>query len=99
MMSVDVDERGRITAYNPNDMTGNRGWRTIRDTISEPIFNADGVPIYKYSRGYAVLRTQEEIDADTPEPDEPQPSEIDVIKQRLDEQDDALIELASLIGG
>lgn len=99
MMSVDVDERGRITAYNPHDMTGNTGWRTIRDTISEPIFTEAGVPMYKYSRGYAVLRSQAEIDADTPEPDEPQPSEMDIIKQRLDEQDDALIELASLIGG
>ena len=98
-MYVNTDNSNRIVGYNPNDMTGNSDWYEVPETLSEPIMTDMGVPTYKYERGHAIARTAEEIDADTPEPDEPQPSEMDIIKQRLDEQDDALIELASLIGG
>lgn len=99
MTSVNVDDRGRIIAANPGDLRGNTGWERVRENIHDPITNADGVPLYKYQDGHAVSRTAEEIAADTPAPEPPQPSEIDIIKQRLDEQDDALIELASIIGG
>lgn len=98
-MYVYVDESGRITAYNPNDMSGNTGWYKVQEIISEPITEDHGVPIYKYVNGHVASRTAEEIAADIPAPEPPQPSEIDIIKQRLDEQDDALIELASIIGG
>ena len=99
MTSVYIDERGRITAFNPNDMTGNTGWERVPEKIGEPITEDHGVPLYKYQSGHAVSRTAEEIAADTPAPEPPQPSELDIIKQRLDEQDDALIELANIIGG
>jgi len=98
-MYVFVDGSNRITAYNPNDMSGNTGWYKVKETIGEPITEEHGIPIYKYQNGHVVSRTAEEIEQDMPQPDIPAPSELDIIKQRLDEQDDALIELAALIGG
>lgn len=98
-MYVNVDETGRIIAYNPNNLSKNTGWKSVKEKIADPITNELGVPLYKYQDGHAVSRTAEEIDADTPEPVVPEPTELDIIKQRLDEQDDALIELAELIGG
>jgi len=98
-MFVNIDDRNRIIAWNPNDLSGNTGWAPVPENIGDPITNQAGVPLYKYQNGHAVARSAEEIEADTPAPEPPQPSEIDIIKQRLDEQDDALIELASIIGG
>ena len=98
-MYVFVDDRDRITAWNPNSMSGNTGWYKVKENIGEPITEEHGVPIYKYQHGHAVSRTAEEIAADIPAPEPYKPTEMEIIKQRLDEQDDALIELASLIGG
>lgn len=98
-MYVFVDDRGRITAWNPNNLSGNTGWYKVKEKIGDPITEEHGVPLYKYQDGHAVSRTAEEIAADIPAPEDPEPSEMDIIKQRLDEQDDALIELAALIGG
>lgn len=96
MTSVFVDSEGRITAINPGDLRGNTGWERVRENINEPITNTDGVALYKFQNGHAVSRTAEEIAADTPEPEPPY---IDPVQQQLDEQADALIELAALIGG
>ncbi|MBR2097960.1 MAG: hypothetical protein IJ907_08830 [Prevotella sp.] len=105
-MYVYVDGSGRITAYNPNDMGGNDGWYQVQETIGEPITEEHGIPIYKYVNGHVVSRTAEEIAADIPEPVPPVPSEIELLQQQvaeqqaqLDEQADALIELAALIDG
>lgn len=105
-MYVYVDEAGRITAYNPNDMSGNTGWEKVQETISDPITEEHGVPIYKYRKGHVVSRTSAEISADIPEPVPPEVPEIEQLRQQvalqktqLDEQADALIELAELIGG
>lgn len=98
-MFVNIDDRNRIIAWNPGDLSDNTDWKPVPETIGDPITNMQGVPLYKYQGGHAVARSAAEIEADTPAPEEPQPSEMDVIKQRLDEQDDALIELAALIGG
>lgn len=98
-MYVFVDGSNRITAYNPNDMSGNTGWYKVPEIIGEPITEEHGIPIYKYQNGHVVSRTAEEIEHDMPQPDIPVPSELDIIKLRLDEQADALIELAGLIGG
>ena len=32
-MYVYVDEKNRITAYNPNDMSGNEGWKEINEIL------------------------------------------------------------------
>lgn len=105
-MYVYVDEKKRITAWNPNNMRGNTGWYKVRENIGEPITEEHGIPIYKYSNGHAVSRTAAEIAADIPAPEPPVPSELDQLReqvanqqQQLNEQADALIELADLIGG
>ena len=53
-MYVFVDDRDRITAYNPNNMSGNTGWKHVREKIGEPITEEHGVPLYKYQDGHAV---------------------------------------------
>lgn len=105
-MYVYVDGSGRITAYNPNDMGGNDGWYQVQETIGEPITEEHGIPIYKYVNGHVVSRTAEEIAADIPDPVPPVPSDIELLRQQvleqqvqIDEQADALIELADLIVG
>ena len=103
-MYVYVDDAGRITAFNENDMSGNTGWFHVQEKIGEPITEEHGVPIYKYRDGHVVSRSRQEIEEDIPAPVPPVPSEIDQIKMQiadqqtqLDEQADALIELAGLI--
>ena len=105
-MYVYVDEASRITAYNPNDMSGNTGWEEVQETIGEPITEEHGVPIYKYRNGHVVSRSAGEIAADIPAPEPPAVPEIEQLRQQvalqqaqLDEQADALIELAELITG
>lgn len=105
-MFVYVDIASRITAYNSGDMSGNTDWHEVQETIGEPITEEHGVPIYKYRNGHVVSRSRAEIEADIPAPEPPTPSEIEQLRQRitaqqnqLDEQADALIELAELIGG
>lgn len=100
-MYVNVDAKNRIIAWNPNDMSGNTDWKEINETIGDPITEEHGVPIYRYSRKHAVSRTAAEIAADVaelPVPD-PEPTPYDLLQQQIDEQADALIELAELIGG
>lgn len=105
-MYVFVDGSNRITAYNPNDMSGNTGWYEVQETIGEPITEEHGVPIYKYRNGHVVSRSRAEIEGDIPEPTPPVPSEMEQLRQQLaeqqvliNEQADALIELADLIVG
>lgn len=107
-MFVYVDRENRITAYTDEDMGNYPNWYSVPETISEPIFVQDCAAVYKYEDGHAVLRTQEEIDGDLPHA-QPEPeglTEIERLRQiiqeqqaQLDEQADALIELARLIGG
>jgi hypothetical protein len=99
MTYVNIDDRERIIGWNPNNLSGNSDWARVPEKIRDPITEEHGVPIYKYQNGHAVARTAEEINADIPAPVPPTPDRLDVIEQRLDEQDDALIELAALIGG
>lgn len=83
-MYVYVDEMGRITAYNPNDMSGNTGWEEVQETIGDPITEEHGVPIYKYQSGHAVSRTAEEIAADIPAPEPPTPDRDMTADARID---------------
>jgi hypothetical protein len=83
-MFVYIDERNRIMAYNPNDMSGNTGWEEVKEDVADPIFNDDGVPLYKYSKGRAVSRTSKEIAADTPKPEVVTPTEIEQLRADVD---------------
>jgi hypothetical protein len=107
-MYVFVDSSNRITAFNENDMTGNAGWHEVPEILTEPIFVEECAALYKYVDGHAVPRTQQEIDADIPhsQPEPEEPTELELLRQQveaqqtqLDEQADALIELAELIVG
>lgn len=107
-MYVYADSGGRITSIVSDDMSGVPGWHDVPETLEEPIFVQDCAAIYKYAGGHAVQRTDEEINADIPHavPEPEEPSELDRLRQQvreqqaqLDEQADALIELAELIGG
>ncbi len=111
-MFVYADSEGRITAAVDDEfgeeVSGRPGWHEVPERLEEPIFVLDCSPVYKYADGHAVQRSNEEIDADIPhtgsEPEEP--SELEQLRAQvreqqaqLDEQADALIELAGLIGG
>ena len=106
-MYVHVDERMRIDAYNGTEnLSGNDGWVHVNQTIADPITEEHGVPIYKVQNGRIVSRTQAEIEEDIPEPVPPEIPEIEQLRlqvqeqqTQLNEQADALIELAELIGG
>ena len=117
-MFVYVDRENRITAYTDEDMETYSNWypapetisnwHPVPEAISEPLFVQNCAAVYKYEDGHAVLRTQEEIDADLPH-SQPEPEELSDVERlrqiireqqaQLDEQADALIELAGLIGG
>lgn len=81
-MYVYVDDAGRITGTNHNDMSGNTGWVSISNEIGDDIMEEHGVPIYKYSKGKAVARKQSEIDADIPD-DTPEPTEADKLEAQV----------------
>lgn len=109
-MFVFADSDGRITALAPDDedITEEPGWHEVPETLEEPIFVLDCSAVYKLVNGHAVRRTNDEIDADIPRPslDPEEPSEVELLRAQvreqqtqLDEQADALIELAGLIGG
>ena len=105
-MFVNVDSINRIIAYNPNDMSGNSDWYEVQETIGEPITEEHEVPIYKYVNGHVVSRSRAEIEADIPVPAPPEPTEIEQLRAQIaeqqtmiEEQADALIELAGLIDG
>lgn len=48
------------------------------------LFDWDGmIPLYKWEDGEVVKRTAEEIEADMPEPAEPQPTQLDLIEAQV----------------
>jgi len=65
-----VDD-GRIFALNENDMSGNTGWEEIETglTVNDPLTDNHGAALYKVVNGASVERTQEEREADWPEPE------------------------------
>lgn len=66
-MYVYVDESNRVTAFNPNDLSGNTGWIEAEGESMEPIEDEHGVPLYKLENGHIVARTEAEIAADVAE--------------------------------
>lgn len=66
-------QNGCVLATSSSDMTGNSGWFFFEDAVvPTELTNSDGVAIYKIVEGLVVARTEEEIAADTPEPEVPE---------------------------
>ena len=64
MLSICVDEQGRITSLCPDDLTGTSGWQLATKkfnlTINDNIFDGHGAALYSLVNGKAVDRPEEE---------------------------------------
>ena len=89
-----IDEKNSIIAINSSAFLDDiSGWIKIDEGLGDKyhhaqgnyfdksIYTADGVPRYKLVDGKAVERSEEEIEADKPEPSAPQPTINDLIKE------------------
>ncbi len=89
-----IDEKNSIIAINSSAFLDDiSGWIKIDEGLGDKyhhaqgnyfdksIYTADGVPRYKLVDGKAVERSEEEIEADKPEPPKPQPTINDLIKE------------------
>ena len=78
MVSIYVDDHGRVTGMNRSDLSGNSGWIVLDeadveaqtgatvDGLMDGLTNPDGVPLYRLADGIVQLRTTAEIEQDTP---------------------------------
>lgn len=67
-----VDYLSRVLCANPNDMTGNTGWEQAEvpeDFDIDLLYDSHGAALYKLIDGELVTRTEEERQADWPEPE------------------------------
>lgn len=100
---IRVDDAGRVVNINSNAFLSNvEGWVEIDRGAGDryqhaqgnympgPIFNSDGIPIYKLEMGKIVNRTEEEILADS------KPKEKTVF-ERLAKLEDALKTITNII--
>ena len=95
--SISVDMGGRVTGICPDNLTGGSGWIWAETglTPQTELFDARGAALYKVVDGTVMPRTQEERDADTPEPEESTPTP----DERMDQVEAALLELAAIVAG
>ena len=76
-----IDYSGRVLGANPNDMIGNTGWEQAEvpdDFDIDMIYDNHGAALYKLMDGELVPRSEEERQADWPEPE---PVPIDPTRQ------------------
>ena len=78
MVSIYVDDHGRVTGMNRSDLSGNSGWIVLDeadieaqtgatiDGLMDGLTNTDGAPLYRLTDGVLHLRNASEIEADTP---------------------------------
>lgn len=78
MVSIYIDDHGRVTGMNRSDLSGNSGWVVLDEAVVEAqtgatidglidgLTNTDGVPLYRLTDGVLQIRTPSEIVADTP---------------------------------
>lgn len=89
-MHIFVDEKNRVMAMNPTDMSGNTGWTPMPENLTgkteEELFDRlheqHGIPMYKVEDGAMIERTAEEIAADIsaiPMPEENTPVTWDAL--------------------
>ena len=89
-----TDEKNRIIAINSSAFISDTSdWIKIDEGIGDKyhhaqgnyfdksIYTADAVPRYKLVNGKAVERSDEEIEADKPKPQKPQPTITDLMKE------------------
>ena len=71
-------DNGRVFALNANDMSGNSGWQEVNTTLTpaDQLTDDHGAALYKVVNGTTQERTQQEREADWPEPT-PTPPTID----------------------
>lgn len=77
-----VDDQGRLLGLNEADMSGNSGWMPVATvlTVSDPLTDDHGAALYKVVNGTVQERSQQEREADWPEPTPPQPTVDDKIE-------------------
>lgn len=66
-----IDYAGRVLGANPNDMTGNTGWEQAEvpeDFDINQLYDDRGAALYKLVGGELVTRSEDERQADWPEP-------------------------------
>ena len=61
------------------------------DQINPPLTNERGIALYKHSKGKVVERTKVEIDADIANIPEPEPSEMEQLKAKVEAMEAALV--------
>lgn len=101
---VKVDDAGRIIDINSSMFLKNRdGWIEIARGIGDafqhaqgnympkPIFNVDGIPIYKMEMGEIKERSDEEIQADV------KPAEKSPLEKRLEKIETVLNTITELL--
>lgn len=76
-----TDYAGRVLGANSNDMTGNTGWE--QDEVPEDfdinmLYDEHGAALYKLVDGELATRSEEERQADWPEPE---PVPVDQTRQ------------------
>ena len=100
---IRVDDAGRVVNINSNAFLSNvEGWVEIDKGIGDryqhaqgnymprPIFNSEGIPIYKMEMGKIVNRTEEEMQADV------LPKEKTAF-ERLSKVEDAIATITNII--
>lgn len=80
-MFVYVESNSAITAFCENGgISENEHWKSTRSSISEPITEEHGVPIYKLVEGAVKNRTAAEIAADIAALPKPEPPEYTALE-------------------
>ena len=92
ILYVNIDDKSRIIAIadegfhlGPDELEANFADELVQDG-HVVIYDERMIPLYKLIDGEAVARTQEEIDADYVEPDEPTPTDYEARISALEKQ-------------
>lgn len=104
MVSIEIDELGRITALCPDDLSA-EGWVRVAvervtdhtgkslDELFAGLQDERGVCLYKWVAGFAEPRTVAEMAADTPEPEPRRPTEMEALQEKLEMRDMVIEEI------
>ena len=92
ILHVNIDGRARIIAIadegfhlGPDELEANFADEFVRGGHVD-IYDSRMIPLYKLIDGEAVARTQEEIDADYVDPEEPTPTDYEARISALEKQ-------------
>lgn len=92
ILYVNIDDRARIVSVadegfhlGPDEQAANFADELVQDG-HVVIYDSRMIPLYNLIDGEAVARTQEEIDADFVEPEEPTPTDYEARISALEKQ-------------